>query len=285
MDTTNTPSPPAEKPKRSRGRQRVEVARTPLYVLPGTKEEQLTEVYQRWHTCTRCFLGEHRKASGLPDDIVFGDGNPEADILIVGEAPGAEEEKDFIPFIGAAGKLLDQVIACTADSPEVQELFEWYSKTPHTKQNDKKFHDTVLEYRRSRFFITNVVVCRPPDNRTPVKAEMDACWERLWNTIYTVDPILIIAAGATALSTIMRRVSVSIMDKQGQLQEVTYDGHFGKVVYPVMPILHPSYLLRVADWKSKDGAFAKTVKHFRAAMEAADFYRLEHYGTPLPKRT
>lgn len=284
MNTNNTPSPPAKTPKRGKGKVRVEVEKTPLYVLQGSQEDQLTQVYNKWHTCTSCFLGEHRKMSGLPDDIVFGDGNPEADILIVGEAPGAEEEKDYIPFIGAAGKLLDQVIACTSDDPAIQELFEWYSKTTRTKATDKKFHDAVLEHRRKNFFITNAVVCRPPDNRTPVKSEVDACWERLWNTIYIVDPVMIIAAGGTALSAIMRKVSVSVLDKQGQIQEVTYDGHVGKVSYPVMPILHPSYLLRVADWKSKDGAFAKTVKHFRTALEAVDFYRLEHFGTPLPTR-
>jgi uracil-DNA glycosylase family 4 len=258
---------------------------SPLFAFPGrTKQEQLAQLYERWYACERCFLGEHREAEGCGSDIVFFRGNPNADILLVGEAPGEQEEKTKEPFVGASGQLLNQIIGLTTDDPEIQAEQEWYNSVAHTKVNQDRYHKKLLEYRFNEFGITNVVSCRPPDNRAPTLEEMKKCWERLWNIIYITDPMLIMTFGATALAAVTRKTSALVTKVRGQVFDVSYYGMVGDLTYPVMPLLHPSFLMRSADYKTKDGNFQKTVRDFKSGLHMVDFLRNVNYGTPIPKR-
>jgi uracil-DNA glycosylase family 4 len=272
--------------KKGRGRPSVKgIGPTPLYKFPGpTQIEKLHQLSRDWHACRRCFLGEYKGNLRCDDDIVFGSGNEDASVLIVGEAPGDEEEREKYPFLGPAGQTLNQLLAKVSDAPEIQNIFAWYSSAPRTPENAATFHSKVNEWRDQEFFITNVVGCQPPENRAPTLPEMKACWERLWNIIYIVDPDIIIAVGNTALSTVTRKLSAQITTVRGSVFDVTYDGMVGKLTYPVIPILHPSFLSRVSDWKRSDGYYAKTVEDLRKAMRISDFIKNKNYGTPIPQR-
>jgi DNA polymerase len=283
--TEHEVAPPPEHPeKRKRGRPKVQAAQVPLYDIKGeTKHERLVVVYDTWHDCKRCPLHEGRLRFG-DKEIVFGEGNPDSHVLIVGEAPGDEEMSKHVPFIGPAGHTLDTLLAHTTDDPEIQKLAEWYATAPRNRENIRSFHDTMHEWRLNEFFITNVVACQPPENRPPTNVEVKTCWERLWNTIYTVDPLIILAFGNSALAAVARKQTVQITKMRGQLFDVEFDGKFGKLTYPVMPLLHPSFLNRVADWKVKNGNFQRTIGDLRTAMKMLDFLRQQNYGTPIPVR-
>jgi DNA polymerase len=227
-----------------------------------SKMDKLQKVYERWFKCTRCYLSQSR----VTEDVVFGHGNPDARILIVGEAPGADEERDLVPFVGPSGQLMNQILAAVSDDEAVKDLSKWYEKAPRTRENMNRFHEEILRWRYDNFFVTNVVACRPPDNRQPLPPETRACWERLWNIIYIVDPWFIIASGATALVSLVRK-KLEITKVRGQVFDMNYEGLVRPVTYPVMATLHPSYLLRKSDFKTPGGAFQKTVEDFRRAMD------------------
>lgn len=251
----------------------------PLPILGGVGMEKLQKLYDLWHGCAKCPLYQTRPSP----DIVFGEGNPNARVMIIGEGPGEEEERTSLPFVGPSGQLLNQMLALISDDTGIQEVSKWYDTAPRTKMNMKRFHDAVLEWRHQEFFITNIVSCRPPENRQPNNVEIKACSGRLRSLIYEIDPLVIIAVGKTSLEALIHRTS-EITKKRGQLHEVDVHGRVGKVTYPVMPILHPSYLLRKADWKNPDGDYAKTVKDIYKAMRLKDELMLHQYGIPIPER-
>jgi uracil-DNA glycosylase family 4 len=257
-----------------------------LESFQGTKQERLQQLYSKWYGCLKCPLGELRACDGK-QDIVFGHGNPDAHILIVGEAPGEEEEATSVPFVGKAGQLLNQILAFTSSDPEIREAQEAYSRKSHSDYNQKKirsYHDFVEEWRFNEFFLTNAVACRPPENATPTTEQIKQCWDRLWNIIYIVDPWLIIACGNSALSALMRKVQVKITAARGRIYDVEFEGHVGPVTYPIVPIFHPSYLLRKADYEVQGGDYEKTVKDLRMALKAVDFLRSSHLDIPIPTR-
>ena len=263
-----------------------EVREVQIENFSGTKMEQLHQLYDKWFGCQKCTLGQ--LASCRPEhEIVFGEGNPDAHVLIVGEAPGAEEEVARVPFVGPSGLLLNQLIAGSSADPDVRDAFKQYGSMSHGVRNKAsidEFHDFMFEKRHAEFFITNAVSCRPPDNRQPTQEELKTCWERLWNIIYIVDPWVIIACGNSALSAVMRKVSVKITAMRGSVYDVEYPGRVGPITYSVFPTFHPSYLLRKADWRVKDGDWGKTKKDFMKAMQVLDFLRERYMGTPIPKR-
>jgi uracil-DNA glycosylase len=149
--------------------------------------------------CRRCALCERRR------QIVFGDGNPQADLMFVGEAPGAEEDRRGVPFVGRAGELLTAMI------------------------------EKGLGIRREDVYICNIIKCRPPENRTPLAAEVSACSPFLDGQIAAVAPRVIVTLGKPAASLLLGR-DVSITRIRGTWQI------YGDI--PVMPTFHPAYLLR-----------------------------------------
>ena len=148
--------------------------------------------------CTRCKLHAGRR------NLVFGVGNPEADLMFVGEGPGADEDEQGIPFVGRAGQLLTQIIK-------------------------------AMGYERDAVYIANVVKCRPPGNRNPEPDEIEQCDPFLMRQIEAISPRVIVALGKFASQTLLRTTE-PITRLRGRF------GRLGAT--PVMPTFHPSYLLR-----------------------------------------
>ena len=137
--------------------------------------------------------------------LVVGRGNPNARLMLIGEAPGAEEDARGVPFVGRSGQLLSELM-CEADLNEQRELY-----------------------------ICNVIKCRPPNNRKPTAKEIDISRPWLRQQIDLIDPTLVLLSGATALQALLG-VRSGISKLRGQWQ--SHDGR------DFMPVFHPSYLLR-----------------------------------------
>jgi DNA polymerase len=150
--------------------------------------------------CTRCKLhGQGRK------QIVFGVGNPNADLMFVGEAPGADEDIQGIPFVGRAGQLLTDII------------------------------EKGLKIPRADVYIANVIKCRPPGNRNPEQDEVETCEPFLFQQIDVIKPKVIVALGKFGAQTLLRT-----LDPISRLRGRVYDYRGAKLV----PTFHPAYLLR-----------------------------------------
>lgn len=160
---------------------------------------RLELVREQVRPCTKCGLCEARTQT------VFARGNPFAELCFIGEGPGADEDAQGEPFVGAAGRLLDKMIA-------------------------------AMGYHRDEVYICNIVKCRPPNNRKPEPAEMEACMPYLREQIALVKPKVIVALGATAVMGLIGTTE-GITRLRGKWK--LYKG-----VTPVMPTFHPAYLLR-----------------------------------------
>jgi uracil-DNA glycosylase len=168
-------------------------------LAPQDRAAALEAIRREIGDCTRCqlaFEGRHT--------IVFGDGDPNAELLFVGEGPGADEDAQGVPFVGRAGQLLNNMIA-------------------------------AMGLDRKRVYIANIVKCRPPKNRVPEPAEANTCTQFLFQQIGVVRPKLIVALGATAATYLLgAKISLSVL--RGKLHECM--GTKLVVTY------HPAYLLR-----------------------------------------
>ncbi len=171
----------------------------------GCGSPALLAVREELGECVRCKLAPGRTK------LVFGVGNPEAELMFVGEGPGADEDAQGEPFVGRAGQLLTKMIE-------------------------------AMGYRRSDVYIANVVKCRPPGNRNPEPDEMDACEPFLKAQIRAVQPKAIVALGKIAAQTLLRDTT-PISRLRGRW--ATYEGT------RLMPTFHPAYLLRSPEEKKK----------------------------------
>lgn len=162
------------------------------------RRETLEEIRAELENCRRCDLCQGRKT------IVFGVGNPRARLVLVGEAPGREEDEKGEPFVGEAGRLLDRI------------LF-------------------AMGLAREEVYICNVEKCRPPGNRDPRPEEIAACEPFLQRQLAAIRPRLIVSLGKFAAQTLLRDPS-PISRLRGHWRE--YQG------IPLMPTFHPAYLLR-----------------------------------------
>lgn len=166
--------------------------------------------------CTRCRLSAGRK------NIVFGTGNENAEIMFVGEGPGADEDEQGLPFVGRAGQLLNNMIS-------------------------------AMGIKREDVYIANVVKCRPPGNRTPERDECDTCSPFLLRQIETVQPKIIVALGAVAAKNLL-----GLNDSMANLRGQIYDFKGTKLVVTY----HPAYLLRDPRQKSEAWKDLKMVMKF-----------------------
>jgi DNA polymerase len=164
--------------------------------LPGG--ESLAAIRADLGDCQRCGLGKTRRC------LVFGVGNPQARLVLVGEAPGREEDEKGEPFVGEAGRLLDRI------------LF-------------------AMGLQRDEVYICNVLKCRPPDNRNPEAGEVATCEPFLIRQLAAIRPQVIVALGLFAVQTLLQS-KVPIGKVRGTWQQ--YQG------IPLMPTYHPAYLLR-----------------------------------------
>jgi DNA polymerase len=171
----------------------------------GCGSEELLAVRDALGECTRC------KLAGGRTRLVFGVGNPRAELMFVGEGPGADEDLQGEPFVGRAGQLLTKMIE-------------------------------AMGFRREDVYIANVVKCRPPGNRNPEPDEMESCEPFLRRQIAAVRPKVIVALGKIAAQTLLRDTT-PISRLRGRW--FTYEG------VRLMPTFHPAYLLRSPDEKKK----------------------------------
>ena len=165
--------------------------------------KSLEELNDSIKDCTKCPLHKSR------NKFVFGTGDPDADVMVIGEGPGAEEDKQGEPFVGRAGKLLNDILK-------------------------------AINFERSEVYIANIVKSRPPGNRTPTAEEMDACFPYLDKQIQLIKPKLILALGLTAAQGLLKKRD-SLTKMRGNIYE--YKGIRTMVTY------HPAALLRNPHWK------------------------------------
>lgn len=190
----------ADKPDCWRGRG------DPTPFVPGLPEriprvESLGALFRSMACCTRCELAAGRT------QVVVGVGSPHARVMFIGEAPGAEEDLRGEPFVGAAGRLFNRLL----------------------EENG---------FSRDEVFITNVVACRPPGNRTPRTREVRAHSPWLEEQLRLVDPDVLVTLGRIALTYFLPRAKVT--EVRGMPQEVERNGR----VIPLLPLFHPAAILR-----------------------------------------
>jgi uracil-DNA glycosylase len=167
------------------------------------RREELKAVYQQASTCTKCpQLAATRKT------VVFGSGNADADLMFIGEAPGAREDESGLPFVGQAGKLLDKLLA-------------------------------EIGLDRADTFICNVLKCRPPQNRDPLPGEIDACQDYLFRQLELIRPRVVCTLGNFATKLLRGDTSTGITRLHGR-EEVR---QIGPRVVRLYPIFHPAAAL------------------------------------------
>ncbi len=177
-----------------------------LFEEPKEKWElskNLNELNDLICNCQNCQLGATR------NKFVFGSGNPNADAIVIGEGPGADEDAQGLPFVGRAGKLLTDILK-------------------------------AINFSRDEVYIANVVKCRPPGNRTPYPQEMDTCLPYLKKQIELIQPKVILLLGLTAAQGILKKKE-SLTKMRGKI----YEFENKKVIVTY----HPAALLRNPNWK------------------------------------
>jgi uracil-DNA glycosylase len=182
-----------------------------VVAAPGTdaaaRRERLVELYREVSTCARCPLAETRTKA------VFGSGNADADLMFVGEAPGAEEDRQGLPFVGRAGQLLEELL-------------------------------NQIGLTREDVFIANVLKSRPPANRDPLPAEIDACQPYLWKQIELIEPRVIATLGNFATKLLSGNpAGITRVHGTPQVHELG-----GRTVF-LFPLFHPAAALRTPAMK------------------------------------
>lgn len=168
--------------------------------IKAFKQDLLNKLYEPYKKCTQCPLGTLGRTN-----VVFGEGNPDARIMFVGEGPGQEEDRQNRPFVGRSGKLLTQTLS-------------------------------NLGISRQDVYITNVVKCRPPNNRNPLPLESTTCKNLLlFNQIKIINPPTIVTLGSIALQAFQKgRISITRM--RGTIIKTNN--------ISLIPTYHPAYILR-----------------------------------------
>lgn len=194
-------------------------------IMLSTKEQkqlQLDQLHQLYQFCTACPLG----TSGRKQ-VVFGEGNPAASLMLIGEAPGREEDEQGKPFIGRSGRLLTASLSQAG-------------------------------IQRSEIFITNIVKCRPPNNRAPRPAESSTCQKLLlWHQIAIIQPKIIATIGACALEPFLTPLQTGL--KITQLHGQAFESKNILIV----PLFHPAYILRN---KTKLPDFIKDIEYLKQLL-------------------
>lgn len=191
-------------------------------VEPSTRQETLDEIRSDLGDCQRCKLAPLRK------HIVFGTGHPRAALMFVGEAPGADEDEQGLPFVGRAGQLLTKIIE-------------------------------AISLKREDVYICNVIKCRPPENRAPERDEIDSCEPFLSRQIQSVRPKVIVCLGSPAMQTLLK-IKTGITQIRGQWLD--YNG------IKLMATFHPAYCLRWPDKKREVWEDMKKVRDYLRFVNA-----------------
>lgn len=190
---------------------------------PWAKTQSLETLHKEICECLKCPLGHTRTK------FVFGVGNPKADVMFIGEAPGADEDIQGEPFVGRAGQLLNKIIE-------------------------------AVQMKREDVFICNILKCRPPNNRDPEQTEMETCTPYLHKQIELVKPKFIICLGRISAQWLLR-TNESLTNLRGKVHN--YHGATSIVTY------HPAALLRNPNWKRPAWEDMKMFKQLYDEMKRA----------------
>ncbi len=163
----------------------------------------LHSLYERSRICTKCRLASTRT------NFVFGEGDPEARLVVIGEAPGADEDALGRPFVGRSGQLLDKILQ-------------------------------AVQFRREEVFICNIIKCRPPQNRNPLQDEIACCMPWLLDQLDLINPAMLLLLGKVAANTILQN-TLSLGAMRGKI--IRWKQFDCVVTY------HPAALLRNPNWK------------------------------------
>ncbi len=163
----------------------------------------IVDLNKQISNCMKCALGKTRTK------FVFGVGNPNADLMVIGEAPGADEDAQGVPFVGRAGQLLTKILE-------------------------------AIQFKREDVYIANILKCRPPENRKPNPEEVEECEPYLWKQIDLIKPKLILCVGLTAAHTLLKTD-----DSLTSLRASVHNYHG----VPTFVTYHPAALLRNPNWK------------------------------------
>ena len=193
--------------------QRSAAAKTPPALVPGSMPD-LPSLARFLEGCQRCKLGKTRT------NLVFGQGNPHAELMFVGEAPGRDEDEQGLAFVGRAGQLLTKIIE-------------------------------AIDLKREDVYIANVIKCRPPGNRNPEQDEVETCEPFLFQQIDIIKPKVIVALGTFAARALLRT-----LDPISRLRGRVYQYRGAKLI----PTFHPAYLLRNPSSKRDVWEDMKTVR-------------------------
>jgi uracil-DNA glycosylase len=170
---------------------------------PAERREELKAVWQQASTCTRC-----PQLAATRQSVVFGSGNADADLMFVGEAPGAREDETGLPFVGQAGKLLDKLLG-------------------------------EIGLERADAFVVNTLKCRPPQNRDPLPQEIDACQDYLFRQLELIQPRVVCTLGNFATKLLRADSATGITRLHGR-EEVR---RIGPRVVRLYPLYHPAAAL------------------------------------------
>jgi DNA polymerase len=196
------------------------VAAKELFDPVAFQDPDLPSVRGDMGDCKRCKLHSTRK------NIVFGSGNPQAKVMFIGEAPGADEDEQGLPFVGRAGQLLTKIIE-------------------------------AIDFSRDQVYIANIIKCRPPGNRNPEGDEIAACQRFLFRQIAVIKPVIICALGTYAAQTLLQNKSPI-----GQLRGQLFDFQGTKLI----ATYHPAYLLRNPSEKRKTWDDVKMLRAYYDAQ-------------------
>ncbi|MEE9905935.1 MAG: uracil-DNA glycosylase [Chlorobium sp.] len=180
-----------------------ELAERPTRDSENSPYRDLRELYESAKTCTKCALSTTRR------NFVFGEGNPTARLVVIGEAPGADEDALGRPFVGRSGQLLDKILM-------------------------------AVGFRREEVFICNILKCRPPQNRNPLPGEIECCLPWLLQQLELIDPGMLLLLGRVAANSLLDN-NLSLGAMRGKI--IRWKRFDCVVTY------HPAALLRNPNWK------------------------------------
>jgi len=199
-------------------------AEVPTEAEPGQENSEMVQsletIAKTVRSCRKCEIGSTRT------NAVPGQGNPKARLMFVGEAPGADEDKQGVAFIGRAGKLLTEIIK-------------------------------AMGLTREEVFIGNILKCRPPGNRDPKLDEIDNCWPYLKQQLETIQPEIIVALGAHAARTLLDS-KLAIGKLRGRFHEYKFSDDLPPA--KLMPTYHPAYLLRNYSYDNRKRVWEDMIK-------------------------
>jgi len=198
--------------------------RAPLTTEAWGSAEGLDDLNRQICTCMKCPLG------GTRTKFVFGVGNPHATLMLIGEAPGADEDAQGEPFVGRAGQLLNKILE-------------------------------AIHFKREEVYICNILKCRPPGNRKPAPDEVAQCLPYLRKQIELIRPKVILCLGLTAAENLMHTTE-SLSALRGRVLQ--YDG------IPLMITYHPAALLRNPNWKRPTWEDVQAVRKLHDELVNAD---------------